>query len=53
VGRALAPELKCTARGGCCATPTGRRLAEAFRRQRDPDPGAPADPMHPRPHHSA
>jgi L-serine dehydratase len=33
VGRSLAPELKCTAQGGCCATPTGRRLAEAFREQ--------------------
>ncbi|MDR3673601.1 MAG: L-serine ammonia-lyase, iron-sulfur-dependent, subunit alpha [Holophaga sp.] len=32
VGRALAPELKCTARGGCCATPTGRLLAERFHR---------------------
>jgi L-serine dehydratase len=32
VGRALAPELKCTSVGGCCATPTGRRLAEGFRR---------------------
>ena len=31
VGRALSPDLKCTSRGGCCATPTGRRLAEQFR----------------------
>jgi len=31
VGRALAPELKCNSVGGCCATPTGLRLAAAFR----------------------
>jgi len=36
VGRALAPELKCTSLGGCCATPTGRRLAAAFRGQMQP-----------------
>jgi L-serine dehydratase len=30
VGRALPPELRCTAIGGCCATPTGRRLASEF-----------------------
>ena len=29
-GRALPPELRCTSRGGCCATPTGQRLMEAF-----------------------
>ena len=33
VGRALAPELKCTSKGGCCATPAARRLSEDFRRQ--------------------
>ena len=37
VGRSLAPELRCTSNGGCCATPTGRRLAQRFRAQR---PGA-------------
>ena len=31
IGRALPPELRCTSRGGCCVTPTGRRQAEAFR----------------------
>jgi L-serine dehydratase len=39
VGRALSPDLKCTSRGGCCATPTGRRLAEAFRRREGDRPG--------------
>ena len=28
-------ELRCTSRGGCCATPTGRRLAEEFRKWRE------------------
>ncbi len=34
VGRALPPELRCTSRGGCCATPTGVRLAAEYRAQR-------------------
>lgn len=34
VGRSLSPDLRCNAKGGCCATPTGRRLAEDFDRRR-------------------
>jgi L-serine dehydratase len=30
VGRALLPDLRCNAKGGCCATPTGKRLAAEF-----------------------
>jgi len=33
-GRALSPDLRCNGKGGCCATPTGRRLAEDFDRRR-------------------
>jgi L-serine dehydratase len=32
IGRSLAPELRCTSTGGCCATPTGQRQITAFHR---------------------
>jgi L-serine dehydratase len=36
VGRSLSPELRCTSRGGCCATPTAKRLAAEFTAWRRP-----------------
>jgi L-serine dehydratase len=33
-GRALSPDLRCNGKGGCCATPTGKALAEDFARRR-------------------
>jgi L-serine dehydratase len=33
VGRALSPDLKCTSKGGCCATPTAQKLTASFRQQ--------------------
>jgi len=34
VGRSLSPDLRCNGKGGCCATATGRALAENFARRR-------------------
>jgi L-serine dehydratase len=33
-GRALPPDLRCNGKGGCCATPTGRRLSADFAARR-------------------